>query len=428
MKPTAKAMNYALDITRRVPTADTMRDGGTEKKAKTLKGAWIKLNSEMYAFVEEAKTTIVEVTKTTKGCGCKAFTDTDLTLLCEHLIAFDDLKEPPQMSINSKEKMCRVLTEYLFTLGWSIEADHWLYPPLDSPTRLDPVHEDKELDIGVGETVSATDAVTGDVTMVHYKCPKCGIEVDTDKDKLVDWKLNHMEVCKGKPAPKARRSPERKTPTTNEIPKTTKSVDTTSDPEGESNEGDAPTPDNPPERAPVPTPGVLQQDVSDLDTTGTNVHATNELPDIDAVITSPEPGSIVNIARAMCNVQRTELFAIQNADNPFVKNKYADLSSVWTAIRKPITDNGLSVIQTTEPHEGGITLVTTLLHISGETLVTRLSAKVPEKKPNKNGEEQSNIQSLGSTITYLRRYSLAAMIGVCPTDDDGESAMGRGGK
>ena len=34
-------------------------------------------------------------------------------------------------------------------------------------------------------------------------------------------------------------------------------------------------------------------------------------------------------------------------------------------------------------------------------------------------------QALGSVITYLRRYALAAFAGVAPEDDDAEAAMGR---
>ncbi len=37
-------------------------------------------------------------------------------------------------------------------------------------------------------------------------------------------------------------------------------------------------------------------------------------------------------------------------------------------------------------------------------------------------------QADGSSITYARRYSLAAMVGVCPEDDDAEAAMDRKGK
>jgi len=130
-----------------------------------------------------------------------------------------------------------------------------------------------------------------------------------------------------------------------------------------------------------------------------------------------------NIAVALCNVQKTELIAITDSENPFHHSKYADLSSVWAAIRKPITDNGLSVIQTTEPYDNGVTVITTLMHISGETITTKLSTRVPEKAPDKNGVAQSNIQSLGSAITYLRRYSLAAMVGVSTMDDDAESVV-----
>ena len=425
MKPAAKKMNYALDITRRIPITDATRDGGTEEKAKTLKGTWVKLNPNLFAFVEESQTTIIEVTEHTRGCACKTFTDSNLSLLCEHLIAFDDLKEPPQLAIYNDQKICRVLTEYLFTLGWSVEPDHWLYPSLDSPTCIDAEEN------GVDDTDAKT---PNDVTpaqktssnadkpeTVHWECPKCGEKFDVEKNKLTDLKLNHMEVCKGKPASKKQtHHAKKKTPTTNDPPKTTKSVDATSDPDGESNEGDDPTPDNPPKR-PVPTP-----DVPKAGTTENDDGTMSELP-FDAKTIPTEPGSIVNIARAMCEVQKTELFAILNADNPFTRSKYADLSSVWAAIRKPLTSNGLSVIQTTEPYPGGVTVVTILMHVSGETLTTKLSAKVPEKPRDKNGQEQSNIQGLGSMITYLRRYSLAALIGVCPADDDGESAMGRSG-
>jgi len=150
---------------------------------------------------------------------------------------------------------------------------------------------------------------------------------------------------------------------------------------------------------------------------------TTEPQNIEPTPTQPAPPCI-EIAKALCEVQKTELFAITDSVNPYHNSKYADLSSVWSAIRKPLTDNGLSILQTTEPYEGGVTVVTTLLHVSGESIETRLSAKVPTKK-DKNGQDISNVQSLGSAITYLRRYSLAAMIGVCPADDDGEVAMGR---
>lgn len=124
--------------------------------------------------------------------------------------------------------------------------------------------------------------------------------------------------------------------------------------------------------------------------------------------------SIGEIAKALCEVQKTELFASTDATNYF-KKSYATLSSVWNVIRKPLTDNGLSISQTFDVSDGGVTVVTTLLHTSGEWKSSRLYSAL----------DKPNIQGLGSAITYLRRYSLSAMVGVCPDDDDAESAMSR---
>lgn len=124
--------------------------------------------------------------------------------------------------------------------------------------------------------------------------------------------------------------------------------------------------------------------------------------------------SIGELAKALCEVQKTELFASTDATNYF-KKSYATLSSVWNVIRKPLTDNGLSVSQTFDVSDGGVTVVTTLLHTSGEWKSSRLYSAL----------DKPNIQGLGSAITYLRRYSLSAMVGVCPDDDDAESAMSR---
>jgi len=128
-----------------------------------------------------------------------------------------------------------------------------------------------------------------------------------------------------------------------------------------------------------------------------------------------------NLASALCEMQKSELGAITDSNNPFFNSKYADLSSVWGVIRKPLTDAGLSVMQYTEDYDGGVTVVTRLYHVSGEMAESRLSGKVqPDKKGN------VTIQGLGSIITYLRRYSLSMMVGVAPVDDDGEGAVNHG--
>lgn len=70
--------------------------------------------------------------------------------------------------------------------------------------------------------------------------------------------------------------------------------------------------------------------------------------------------------------------------------QYATLASVWEAIREPLTANGLSVVQTTEPHGlEAICVVTTLVHESGEWIRGRLPMPVALRTP----------QGFGSAIT-----------------------------
>ena len=122
---------------------------------------------------------------------------------------------------------------------------------------------------------------------------------------------------------------------------------------------------------------------------------------------------INELATALAKVQSKIEGAKMDGENPFFKAKYATLASVWDACRKPLTDNGLSVVQTCSIGDSeGLILDTTLLHISGQWISGELAVK-----PTKNDP-----QGIGSAITYARRYGLAAIVGICPEDDDAESA------
>lgn len=125
--------------------------------------------------------------------------------------------------------------------------------------------------------------------------------------------------------------------------------------------------------------------------------------------------SILNLVKALVEVQKTNLFALTDKDNPYFNSKYADLSSVWAVIRKPLTDNNLCVIQTPEVSDNGVIIETILIHTSGEYISNKLLIKLEKNTP----------QGVGSAITYGRRYALVSIIGISPEDDDGENAMDR---
>lgn len=126
--------------------------------------------------------------------------------------------------------------------------------------------------------------------------------------------------------------------------------------------------------------------------------------------TSPWVGKLFE---ALSKAQAKIIGAKKDTANPFFKSKYADLASIWDACRGPLAENGLCVIQTTrQAGDKGVCIVTTLGHSSGEWI--RGELYLPSK--------ESTAQALGSAITYGRRYSLAAIVGVCPDDDDGNAA------
>jgi hypothetical protein len=125
--------------------------------------------------------------------------------------------------------------------------------------------------------------------------------------------------------------------------------------------------------------------------------------------------SIADLAAALSKAQASITGALKDSANPFFKSKYADLASCWDACRKPLTDNGLAVIQTIEAGEARAVLVTTLCHASGEWIKSYCPILTKDDSP----------QALGSAITYARRYALAAMVGLAQIDDDAEAAQGR---
>jgi len=129
---------------------------------------------------------------------------------------------------------------------------------------------------------------------------------------------------------------------------------------------------------------------------------------------------IINeLATALSKAQGEMQAAIKDKINPFFKSFYADLGSIWDAARPVLSKYGLCVMQTTEINSDGskIIMVTTLAHTSGQWMKSYLPLN-----PAKNDS-----QGVGAALTYLRRYSLSAIVGVvCDEDDDGETAVGRG--
>jgi len=125
--------------------------------------------------------------------------------------------------------------------------------------------------------------------------------------------------------------------------------------------------------------------------------------------------SIANLAKALSIVQGKLTYAVKDSANPFFKSKYADLESVWDACRSLLAENGLCVMQfpgTYSDLDKSMSLTTIFSHASGEWISQEMSVPVTK----------ADAQGAGSALTYMRRYALAAVVGVVQADDDGNAA------
>jgi hypothetical protein len=93
---------------------------------------------------------------------------------------------------------------------------------------------------------------------------------------------------------------------------------------------------------------------------------------------------------------------------------FADLATVLSTVLPALTRNGLAVTQTFEPvAESDPVLVTTLHHVSGESICSRLPMVI--------GKGRNPLHDFGGSTTYLRRYALLALLClVADVDTDGD--------
>ena len=127
--------------------------------------------------------------------------------------------------------------------------------------------------------------------------------------------------------------------------------------------------------------------------------------------------NIGDLAAALAKAQGEMRGSKKDAANPFFKSNYSTLASCFDAIREPLSKNGLSIVQTTVGDSlETITIETTLMHASGQWVSSSFTGKPVKSDP----------QGMGSALSYFRRYSLSAMVGIAPVDedDDGNHATG----
>lgn len=124
------------------------------------------------------------------------------------------------------------------------------------------------------------------------------------------------------------------------------------------------------------------------------------------------------IVPALIEARKEITGVTKDSENPFFKNKYANLTSIIQAVNKELLDNDLIITQPTQVVDGKLYLVTQLTHSSGQWVRGYLPVL------NKKGDDQGQ----GSGITYARRYGLQALLNIPAFDDDAELTKAKNGK
>lgn len=121
------------------------------------------------------------------------------------------------------------------------------------------------------------------------------------------------------------------------------------------------------------------------------------------------------LAAAFVAAQGEFKSALKESSNPFFKSKYADLTSIWEACSGALKKHRLAVSQAPgqllkDPTR--LELKTTIMHASGAEMWSVMEIPLVKIDP----------QAMGSALSYARRYSLAALLGIVVDDDDANKA------
>ncbi len=133
-------------------------------------------------------------------------------------------------------------------------------------------------------------------------------------------------------------------------------------------------------------------------------------------------GAINEIAEALAKAQaemtnppKTKSANVKSKTGASYKYQYADLAEIIEHVRPVLAKHELAYTQTIDTGEKTI-LITRLMHKSGQVLQSTY--------PLPTG---AAAQEMGSAITYARRYSLCAILGIAAEeDDDGQKASHAG--
>lgn len=113
-------------------------------------------------------------------------------------------------------------------------------------------------------------------------------------------------------------------------------------------------------------------------------------------------------------IEKDKTARIQTKSGTTYSYSYADLASILAAVRKPLSDNALAIMQPIKVNGRTVSVTTVLAHSSGQWVADELDMPIGDS---------TDARSLASAVTYARRYGLIALLGIAPAEEDDDGAQ-----
>lgn len=111
---------------------------------------------------------------------------------------------------------------------------------------------------------------------------------------------------------------------------------------------------------------------------------------------------------------RSEIQTLMPKDGKAHHGRYLTLAAILETVTPILATHDLVILQEPTTNEYGVAVATSILHESGASIdFGPLTMPIADHKP----------QTVGSAISYCRRYALTAVLGLAGDDDDGQAAQ-----
>jgi uncharacterized protein YeeX (DUF496 family) len=124
--------------------------------------------------------------------------------------------------------------------------------------------------------------------------------------------------------------------------------------------------------------------------------------------------SIARLATAQAKIQK-EIKDLPKESKGFA-HKYTTLDKLLQYVRPLLSKHGISFIQMPCGDNENVGVVTLYMHTSGEYISNKIETQIIQA--------QNKYQSMGSAITYFKRYSLASFVGIASEEDTDGNVKG----